>query len=45
MFRWGIQDARWQSTNAAITKPGELFPITIVEQRANCHLNGLPCGG
>lgn len=45
MFRWGIQDARWQSTNTAITSPGELFPITIVEQRANCHLNGLTCGG
>jgi len=45
MFRWGIHDPRWQSVNAAVTKPGELFPITIVEQRANCHLNGLPCGG
>jgi hypothetical protein len=45
MFRWGIKDPRWQSVNAAITKPGELFPITIVEQRANCHLNGLSCGG
>ena len=45
MFRWGIEDSRWQTTNAAITKPGELFPITIVEQRANCHLNGLTCGG
>ncbi|GMV07586.1 MAG: hypothetical protein AMXMBFR53_38610 [Gemmatimonadota bacterium] len=45
MFRWGIKDPRWQAVNAAITKPGELFPITIVEQRANCHLNGLPCGG
>ena len=45
MFRWGIQDSRWQSVNAAVTKPGELFPVTIVEQRANCHYNGLPCGG
>lgn len=45
MFRWGIQTSRWQSTNSAITSPGELFPITIVEERANCHLNGLPCGG
>lgn len=45
MFRWGIKEPRWQAVNAAITKPGELFPITIVEQRANCHLNGLPCGG
>lgn len=45
MFRWGIQDSRWLSVNSAVTKPGELFPITIVEERANCHLNGLPCGG
>jgi hypothetical protein len=45
MFRWGLQDARWQGTNTAITNPGDLFPITIVEQRANCHLNGLPCSG
>lgn len=45
MFRWGIEDGRWLGTNAALTSPGQLFPITIVEQRANCHLNGLTCGG
>jgi hypothetical protein len=45
MFRWGLQDDRWLSTNTAITAPGTMMPITIVEIRANCHLNGLGCDG
>jgi hypothetical protein len=43
MFRWGIQDSRWLSSNTAITSPGTMMPISIVEIRANCHLNGQGC--
>jgi hypothetical protein len=45
MYRWGITDARWLPTNTALTNPGTMMPITIVEIRANCHLNGLGCAG
>jgi len=45
MYRWGITDDRWLSTNTAITAPGTMMPITIVELRANCHLNEQPCPG
>jgi hypothetical protein len=43
MFRWGIQDSRWLSSNTARTSPGTMMPISIVEIRANCHLNGQGC--
>jgi starch-binding outer membrane protein, SusD/RagB family len=45
MYRWGLTDSRWLPTNTTITNPGEMFPIAIVEVRANCHLNGQGCGG
>lgn len=45
MYRWGITDVRWLPTNTALTNPGTMMPITIVEIRANCHLNGLGCAG
>lgn len=45
MYRFGIRDPKWLATNPTIAKPGEMLPISIVEIRANCHLNGLGCGG
>ncbi len=45
MYRFGITDPKWQSTNPTIATPGEMLPISIIERRANCHLNGLGCGG
>ena len=45
MYRWGITDPKWQSGSDAILTPGEMLPITIIEIRANCHLNGQGCGG
>ena len=43
MYRWGIKDAKWQSGSDAILTPGEMLPITIIEIRANCNLNGNGC--
>ncbi len=45
MYRWGITDPKWQSGSDAILTPGEMLPITIIEIRANCNLNGQGCGG
>ena len=45
MYRWGIQDPKWQHASAASSRPGTMLPISIIELRANCHLNGLGCGG
>ena len=45
MYRFGIRDPKWLATNPTIAKPGEMLPISIIEIRANCHLNGLGCGG
>jgi len=45
MYRWGITDPLWQSAGAALSAPGHMLPISIIEIRANCHLNGLGCGG
>jgi hypothetical protein len=39
MFRWGIQDDRWLSSNSAITSPGKMMPISCVEIRANSNLS------
>lgn len=53
MYRWGLQsgddpntapEARWQPASVAIQSPGEMLPITLIEQRANCYLNGQGCG-
>ena len=45
MYRWGITDPQWQGASAALSQPGTMLPISIIELRANCHLNGLGCGG
>ena len=45
MYRWGITDPKWQGASAALSQPGTMLPISIIELRANCHLNGLGCGG
>ena len=45
MYRWGMTDPLWQGSAAATTKPGTMLPISIIEIRANCHLNGQGCGG
>jgi hypothetical protein len=39
MFRFGIQDARWQPGSELRTTPGSFFPITIQERRANPFIN------
>ena len=45
MYRWGMSDPLWQGSAAATTSPGTMLPISIIEVRANCHLNGQGCGG
>ena len=45
MYRWGLTDPKWQGASAATAAPGTMLPISIIELRANCHLNGLGCGG
>lgn len=45
MYRWGMTDPKWQGASAALSQPGTMLPISIIELRANCHLNGLGCGG
>ncbi|MDE2661406.1 MAG: hypothetical protein OXI39_00170 [Gemmatimonadota bacterium] len=45
MYRWGLTDPKWQGAAAASNAPGTMLPISIIELRANCHLNGLGCGG
>ena len=45
MYRWGLRDPKWQGASAASSSPGTMLPISIIEVRANCHLNGLGCGG
>lgn len=43
MYRFGVTDPKWQSVSDAIKAPGTLLPITLVEVRANCYLNGAGC--
>lgn len=43
MYRFGVKDARWLDGSDADASPGTLLPITLVEVRANCHMNGLGC--
>lgn len=35
MYRWGLADSRWQAASQAVTSPGMMLPITVVECRAN----------
>ena len=44
MYRFGITSPDWEGQSAAASRPGEMLPISIIEIRANCHLNGLGCG-
>lgn len=44
MYRFGISDGLWQGGSDIVTSPGTLLPITIIEIRANCYLNG-SCSG
>lgn len=43
MYRFGVKAAEWTSVSDAFKAPGTLLPITLVEVRANCYLNGLGC--
>jgi hypothetical protein len=43
MYRWGITDALWTPQSEAITNPGEMLPITIVECRANLNIGEANC--
>ncbi|NNF14627.1 MAG: hypothetical protein HKN72_15475 [Gemmatimonadetes bacterium] len=51
MYRWGLTptDAgsgpanRWQPGSTAVTAPGTMLPITIIECRANNFLDGNTC--
>lgn len=43
MYRFGITAPEWEPQGDALSAPGMLLPITIIEIRANCHLNGLGC--
>ena len=45
MYRWGMTDPKWQGAAAAKSSPGTMLPISIIEVRANCHLNGQGCDG
>jgi hypothetical protein len=43
MYRFGVKAAEWTNVSDAFKSPGTLLPITLVEIRANCYLNGLGC--
>jgi hypothetical protein len=43
MFRWGLQLERWQPASSAVTSPGQMLPITIIECRANQYLDNDSC--
>lgn len=45
MYRWGLSDALWLPTGQTVTTPGTMLPVTLIEQRANCHYaNPVPAG-
>ena len=43
MYRFGVVDTHWSNVSDAFKAPGTLLPITLVEVRSNCYLNGLGC--
>jgi starch-binding outer membrane protein, SusD/RagB family len=43
MYRFGATSSDWSGLSAAAARPGEMLPISIIEVRANCNLNGLGC--
>jgi len=53
MYRWGLAPATasgsassavWAPGSDAVQRRGSMLPITIIEVRANCYLNGQGCG-
>lgn len=44
MYRWGMTMPNWDSQSAAITAPGTMLPITIIECRANQLIGEANCG-
>ena len=38
MYRWGLQDAKWEAPSQAVKCPGILLPVSIIERRANEHI-------
>ena len=54
MYRWGLRPndnpgvdpaAIWAPSSDAELRTGSMLPITLIEVRANCYLNGLGCAG
>jgi hypothetical protein len=43
MYRWGITMPGWDAQSAAITAPGTMLPITIIECRANQLIGEANC--
>jgi hypothetical protein len=43
MYRWGIEDPKWQAGSEAVANAGQMLPITIVECRANPNLDSVTC--
>jgi starch-binding outer membrane protein, SusD/RagB family len=43
MYRFKLTDSKWDANGAAMSRPGEMLPISIIELRSNCYLNGLGC--
>lgn len=39
LYRFGLQDDRWNSSAATVTAPGTVFPVTVTECRANPNFN------
>ncbi len=39
MYRWGIQDPKWDGPSDAVTCPGIMLPISIIERRANENID------
>lgn len=44
MYRWGLQPSApgvtWHPNAETVQSPGHMLPITLIERRANCYLNG-----
>jgi len=43
MYRWGLSDPLWEPGSQAVTNPGEMLPITIIECRANSTIDASTC--
>jgi hypothetical protein len=43
MYRWGLTLDKWDPQSAAVTAPGTMLPITIVECRANTTIGEANC--